>query len=185
MLNFKIDTEKCIQCGLCVNDCPTSIIHFDNDIPSIEFSREDRCLRCMHCLAICPTGAISIFNVQPEDCIQIKGNLPSDDQLETLMRGRRSVRRFKQENVDKELIDRLLALSANAPTAKNAMQLQFSVVDDISIMQKISDHTYRHIAAATREHRIPKDMAHFRALSKAHEEGKDIIFRNAPHMLVV
>lgn len=185
MLNFNVDTEKCTQCSLCITDCPASIIRFDNETPSIELSREDRCLRCMHCLAICPTGAISILDVQPENCTPIKGNLPSDDQLEVLMRGRRSVRRFKQKNVDKELIDRLLALSANAPTAKNAMQLQFSVVDDMDVMRKISEHTYKHIAAAANEHRIPKDMAHFRAINKAHKEGVDIIFRNAPHMLVV
>ena len=185
MLDFKVDTEKCIQCNQCVTDCPVSIIRFDGEYPAIAPSREERCLRCMHCLAICPTAALSILNVEPEDCVEIKGNLPSEKQLETLMRGRRSVRRFRQENVEKALIDRLLTLSANAPTAKNAMPLQFTVVDNINVMQKISDHTYGHIATAVRENRVPKEMAHFHAFDKAHAGGGDIIFRKAPHMLVV
>lgn len=185
MLDFTIDTEKCIQCNQCVTDCPASIIRFESEYPSIAHSREERCLRCLHCLAICPTAAISILGVQPENCMQIKGNLPSEKQLEVLMRGRRSVRRFRQENVEKALINRLIDLSANAPTAKNAMRLQFTVVDDLEVMQKISAHAYEHIATAASEHRIPKKMAHFRAINKAHTEGADIVFRKAPHMLVV
>ncbi|OBQ54892.1 nitroreductase family protein [Halodesulfovibrio spirochaetisodalis] len=185
MLNFTVDADKCIQCSQCVTDCPASIIRFDGEFPSIEASREERCLRCLHCFAICPTGAISILDVKPEQCVPLKGNLPSDEQLEVLMRGRRSVRRFKQENVDTALIDRLVTLSANAPTAKNAMKLQFTVVDDMAVMQKISEHTYSHIAEAVAEQRVPKDMAHFRAFNKALGDGIDIIFRKAPHMLVV
>ncbi|SIN91892.1 nitroreductase family protein [Halodesulfovibrio marinisediminis] len=185
MLNFIVDNEKCVQCNQCVTDCPASIIRFESGVPAIAPSREDRCLKCMHCLAVCPTAAVSILNVTPEDCLPLKGNMPSDHQLETLMKGRRSVRRFKQENVEKDLIDRLITLSANAPTAKNAMQLQFSVVDDLDVMRKISKHTYKLVAEAVADHRVPEEMSHFRALSRAYAEGFDIVFRKAPHMLVV
>lgn len=185
MLDFNVNFEKCIQCGLCVADCPTTIIRFDNEYPSIDPSREARCLKCLHCLAICPAGAISILDVNPSDCKTLKNSLPSNEQLEALMRGRRSVRRFKQENVDATLINTLIELSANAPTAKNAMKLQFTVVDDMNVMKKISDHTYKHITQAIAEHRIPKGLGHFKAFAKAQAQGNDIIFRNAPHMLVV
>lgn len=185
MLNFTVDTEKCIQCNQCVTDCPASIVRFEGDIPAIASSRESRCLKCMHCLAVCPTGAVSILGLNPEHCLSIKGNLPSNNQLETLMKGRRSVRRFKQENVDKELIERLITLSLNAPTAKNAMQLQFSVVDDMDVMRKISEYTYKRIAEAANENGISDKVSHFRALNRAYTEGFDIVFRKAPHMLVV
>jgi nitroreductase/NAD-dependent dihydropyrimidine dehydrogenase PreA subunit len=185
MLDFNVNFEKCIQCGLCVADCPTTIIRFDSEYPSIDPSREARCLKCLHCLAICPSGAISILDVEPSDCKTIKNSFPSDEQLETLMRGRRSVRRFKQENVDTALINRLIELSANAPTAKNAMELQFTVVDDMDVMKKISDHTYKHITEAIAEQRLPKGLGHFKAFAKAHAQGNDIIFRNAPHMRIV
>lgn len=185
MLDFTVDTEKCIQCKQCVTDCPVSIIRFEDGYPAIAASREARCLKCQHCLAVCPTAAISILGIQPENCIPLKNNLPSSDQLETLMRGRRSVRRFKSENVDTALIDRLIKVSANAPTAKNAMPLQFSVVDNMDVMKKISERTYNYINYAISEHRVPDEMSHFYGMSKAHAKGADIIFREAPHMLVV
>ena len=185
MLNFTVDTDKCIQCSQCVTDCPVNIIRFDNEYPSITPSREERCLRCQHCLAVCPTAAISILDVSPEDCTQLKDNLPSDAQLATLMKGRRSVRRFKQENVDKELINNLIEAAVNAPTAKNAMKLQFTVVDEMSVMQKLAAHTYESIAAAVNEKRIPDELPHFHAFHKAYANNVDIIFRKAPHMLMV
>lgn len=185
MLNFTVDTDKCIQCSQCVTDCPVNIIRFDSDYPSITTSREERCLRCQHCLAVCPTAAISILDVSPEDCVTLKGNLPTNSQLSTLMKGRRSVRRFKQENVDKKLIGKLIEISANAPTAKNAMKLQFTVIDEMSVMQKLTTHTYDCIARAVENKQVPDDLPHFRAFHKAYADNVDIIFRKAPHMLMV
>ena len=185
MLNFTVDTEKCIQCTQCAKDCPVKIIRYEDGYPNIASSRESRCLRCMHCLAVCPTGAISILDIDPENCTPLKNNLPSDEQLETLMKGRRSVRRFKKDNVDRELIDRLIDVAVNGPTAKNAMRMNFSVVDDNKVMEKIIVRTYEHIGKAVKEGRVSEQYAHFKAFNTAFEGGTDIIFRKAPHMLVV
>ena len=185
MLNFKVNTERCIQCSQCVADCPVNIIRFDEEFPSIDASRESRCLKCMHCLAVCPTGAISILEVDPEDCTPLKKNMPSTEQLATLMKGRRSVRRFKHENVDADIIKQIMNATVNAPTAKNLMPLNFSLVDDKDVMAKIAEHTYGHIAKAVEEGRVPKELAHFTAFDKAFRNDVDIVFRKAPHMLMV
>ncbi|MCG8532918.1 MAG: nitroreductase family protein, partial [Desulfovibrionales bacterium] len=179
------DTERCIQCSQCVADCPVNIIRFDDHYPSIDPKRESRCLRCMHCLAVCPTGAISILDVEADDCTPLKHNYPSQEHLATLMKGRRSVRRFKDENVAPDVLQQIMDMTVTAPTAKNIMNLQFSLVDDSAVMEKIRVKIYEHIAETVAQDRVPAWLSHFTAFHSAYQNDVDIIFRKAPHMLVV
>ncbi|MBU1093970.1 MAG: 4Fe-4S binding protein [Firmicutes bacterium] len=48
---LSVDLESCINCGLCIEQCPTESI-----TETIEF--KDSCLKCGHCESICPTHAI-------------------------------------------------------------------------------------------------------------------------------
>jgi nitroreductase len=49
--------------------------------------------------------------------------------LETIER-RRSIRKFKQETIDRETIDRLLEAAVLAPSAKNSQPWRFTVIDE-------------------------------------------------------
>lgn len=51
----EIDSNKCINCGKCVKDCPAQIIRAGQTIPDIEYST---CIRCYCCREFCPEGAI-------------------------------------------------------------------------------------------------------------------------------
>ena len=147
----------------------------------------------MHCLAVCPTGAISILNVDAEDCTPLKHNYPSQEHLATLMKGRRSVRRFKDENVAPDVLEQIMDMTVTAPTAKNIMNLQFSVVDDNAVMEKIRAKTYGHIEERVRQGDVPDWLSQFAAFHHAYKNNVDvifgdevdIIFRKAPHMLIV
>jgi len=90
MIQFRIDEERCTQCGECAADCPAGIIAMDG-YPKI--TDEARCYRCQHCLAVCPVGAVSVLGKNPEDSIQLAGNLGDPGQLENLIKGRRAGRR--------------------------------------------------------------------------------------------
>ena len=57
-LNFKVDEGKCIHCGLCVKDCLSKVINFDENKKPV-ITVQDRCIKCQHCLSICPVGAKS------------------------------------------------------------------------------------------------------------------------------
>jgi len=52
---FRVD-EKCVQCGLCVKQCPSKNISLING--SITFNT--RCYMCMRCINQCPEEAIQI-----------------------------------------------------------------------------------------------------------------------------
>ncbi|MEM9423403.1 MAG: 4Fe-4S binding protein [Spirochaetota bacterium] len=53
---YKIDAETCINCTLCVSECPTDAISEDYDAHVIEAAA---CIDCGACLSVCPEECIS------------------------------------------------------------------------------------------------------------------------------
>jgi len=54
----KIDYELCIQCYICVDECPMGCFQILNDYPHFSSSSESSCLNCGLCIQNCPTLAI-------------------------------------------------------------------------------------------------------------------------------
>ena len=185
MIDFVVDGEKCTRCGECVKDCPVGIIVLEKDAPTLNVEKADLCLKCQHCLAICPEAAVSVLGKDPADSRQLAGNLPSAEQVETLVRGRRSVRRFAPEPVAGDMIRRLLQTAAHAPTGRNNLGVLFTVVEDQTTMRQLREATLAGVRQAVAEERLPKGMEFFGGVVKAWDRGIDVIFRDAPHLLVV
>ncbi len=187
MLQFKVDKTKCIKCKKCAQDCPMNVIDIVEHYPIICEEKEKSCLRCQHCLAICPTGALSILNKNPEDSISLTGNmLPEYNEMELLIKGRRSTRQYKDENVNKKTIYDLVNSAFYAPTGINAMKTLFTVIDNKNTMHKFRDKALQEIRKTINEGGLPENLKFFEGIVKKWEEKHlDIIFRNAPHMLIV
>ncbi len=185
MMEFIVDQEKCTKCGECATDCPYNIIELSPEFPAIVSDKEERCIKCQHCFAICPTGAISIFGKKPEDSMALKGGYPSVEQMECLIKGRRSVRRYRDEAIDPEVIAHMLDVVANCPTGMNNKQLLFTVVDDAEVMKKVRHETMEGIREALITDNIPSGMEFYDKLLEAWDNGNDVIFRNAPHLLII
>ncbi|UFS70583.1 nitroreductase family protein [Geomonas sp. RF6] len=184
MLSFKVDKKKCTRCGECAADCIAGIIKMEDDAPSIPPELEEACYKCQHCMAVCPTGAVSIFDLSPAKS-QPKAGLPTPLQLASLMKVRRSVRRYEEGNVDRGLIQNLLEVAWHAPTGVNARQVRFTVVDDRAKLAKLRGEIMEGLGRLVREDALPEGYERFRGIVSAWEEkGEDIIFRNAPHIVV-
>lgn len=185
MLDFHVDPEKCIQCGECARDCPYGIIELAEDYPQLREEKVSQCIRCQHCLAVCSTGALSILGKDPERSTLLEGNLPTAAQMETLIKGRRSIRFYEREPVDSALIAHLLEVVAHGPTGVNNRQLLFTVVEDQRTMEHLRYRTMEGIRAAVKNGTIPPGLEFFEGLLDAWDAGRDIIYRGAPHLLVV
>jgi len=181
-IKFAVAADKCTQCDACVMDCPARIITRTGEIPEIQPQSEASCIRCQHCMTVCPTGAISILGLKPEDSLELSPDLlPTAKQMHTLLRGRRSVRQYRQENVPSAVIDELLATVANAPTGCNARDLRFLVVDDRAALQRLLNTIVKALEKpeASLSGMLPQAVKAYR------ERGEDHIFRGAPHLLVI
>ena len=182
MLKFRVNAEKCVQCDACVKDCPSEVIHRNGKVPKAD---EGSCLECQHCLAICPAGAISVFGLKPGNSLPlINGALPSYQQVRTLVRGRRSVRQFSDNDVPPALIDELLTDLAHAPTGCNDRDLTFSVIPNREAMGLLRERVIKAIEAKQKSGGIPPGFI-AQAVTEYRKSGRDLLFRGAPHLLIV
>lgn len=53
------DKDKCTDCRLCVNECPSGAIKYSRDEGVIR--KPEKCLRCSICYQTCPFGAIGYY----------------------------------------------------------------------------------------------------------------------------
>lgn len=186
MLDFTVNTSACTRCGECVADCPARIIAMPEDaFPAIAPESEAACYKCQHCLTICPTGAVSILGLKPGDSRPLAGAYPDPDQLEMLIKGRRSVRRYRPENLEPELLQRLLDVAWCAPTGINSRDVLFTVVDDREKLARLRDKVMAGLSRLVRDERLPEGMDFFADIVRLWEEKQvDTLFRGAPHLLI-
>ncbi|MFA7061864.1 MAG: nitroreductase family protein [Pedobacter sp.] len=185
MLEFKVNHQACTKCGECVADCPARIIDMTDGFPAIAPDKESTCYKCQHCLAICPVGAVSILGLKPVNSLPLFGNFPDPARMETLIKGRRSIRRYKEENLAPELLQRLLEVAWHAPTGVNSRQVRFTLVDDRKKVVRLRDQVMTGLGRLVRDNALPEGMGFYADFVRLWEEkGVDIIFRNAPHFLV-
>ncbi|MBN2013564.1 MAG: 4Fe-4S binding protein [Candidatus Altiarchaeota archaeon] len=60
MTQIKIDKEKCVGCGTCVETCPVNLYAMDGDKAAFVGDVDD-CLICRACEAACPAAAIEVI----------------------------------------------------------------------------------------------------------------------------
>ncbi len=179
MKTITIDKEKCIRCGLCISDCLSSCIEFDEDnFPKM--TAEERCISCQHCLAICPTGALSFNEKHPENSQAVDYN-----NILGLIKSRRSVRQYKDEEISEETFGKLKEMLPFIPTGCNSHSLHFSIVEKKSAMDTIRNRVNELLIKTMSYKALAPIVNKFSKYKDAFINGEDVIFRGAPHMVVV
>lgn len=181
---FKLDRTRCVKCGSCVRDCFFGALGMDDDgWPAIK--HQEKCMHCQHCFAICPKGAVEFDGRRPEDSVQVQGlALPTSEEVGNFLRVRRSVRRFQDRDVDRGVLERILAALGNTPTGCNARSLTFTCIPSRAAM----DAFRRDFLSAIESHRegsklLPRWLA-VPAIRMRRGES-DMFFRGATGMLIV
>ena len=178
---FEIDKEKCIHCGLCVKDCSANALKFnDEQFPEID---ENKCFKCQHCLAVCPVGAISVCGKNPENSDKIYSQNP--EMILNLIKSRRSCRHYKQENLSQEKMQKLKDMLKYVPTGCNFHKLHFAFIDDIEVMNEFRSYVNKKILDALTKKPVRAIINKFNKYLNSFLNGNDIVFRGAPHMVVV
>jgi nitroreductase/NAD-dependent dihydropyrimidine dehydrogenase PreA subunit len=187
MLDFTIDVETCIGCGQCASDCPAMIIGMETGIPTISEDLEQFCIRCLHCVAVCSEGSVSLLGYGPEDgTVLTAENMPRAEQVEMLIKGRRSIRNYQDKNIDAAVIDKLLEVAGHAPSGHNDRELLYTLVDDKGVLYDLREEALAGLEQLVNEKKLPEGMEMFEDIIEAWKSsGKDILFRRAPHLLVV
>lgn len=188
---FKLDTDRCIQCGACINTCTGMVLKKGIDgypymIPFEKFGWNG-CWRCQHCLAVCPQGAISVFGKNPADSLPLpEENMGSE--MEKLVTGRRACRRYLDRNVSPEIIDRMLSAMQNVPAGGNSNNVEFTVMDDKDKVKQLWNVVYSKMEENA-QRGIYTDSFNDFYYTKMKESEKtvrknDMLFCGAPHLFI-
>jgi nitroreductase/NAD-dependent dihydropyrimidine dehydrogenase PreA subunit len=202
MYTITIDSNKCKKDGICASVCPKGIFVQRQKLTIPEVVDEEGCIACGQCVAICPQGAISHsdFPATTIQAIQFE-QMPTSEQVITLLKTRRSIRAFRDKPLAKDTIETIIDGARFAPSGHNSQSTEFLVVQDRAVLNKLSalvieylkfeikrfsNPFFRTLALlADREkaesglHEIPG----FKQMIQMFESGADPILNGAPVLL--
>ena len=114
-----IDRESCTACGICVQVCKGGPLYMEDNQLRVDQSQGFGCIACGACVAVCPTDAIRVSgrDLFPEDVIPLPpaAERSTYEAFNALLVSRRSTRAFTRQEVEPEVIDRILASASTAP----------------------------------------------------------------------
>ena len=120
-----INQDKCVGCGLCVNDCPNACLRIEGNVAHITGTG---CIACGHCYAICPQGAIRMEGYpSTEEAVVSMTEVRSETFL-AAMKSRRTIRHFTTQPVEQEKVRSILEAGRYAPTGANAQNVAFTIL---------------------------------------------------------
>ncbi|OOM81855.1 ferredoxin [Clostridium puniceum] len=126
---MNVNSEKCIGCGICVKDCFLNCIEVVDRKAKIN---NVTCMKCGHCIAVCPKSAVSTDEYdmeEVEEYNEAKFKIESDNLL-NFIKFRRSVRQFKDKDVETEKLLKIIEAGRFTQTATNAQNVSYIVVKD-------------------------------------------------------
>ena len=145
-MTVHIDQDQCNNCGICGHVCPRHIPETtdrnDNKTTVISPERIGLCMACGHCAAVCPKHAINVAGMEQKDFGRIQELDIDGDQFLSLMKQRRSVRRYKEKQIPREMIDRIIDAVHSAPTGTGKGTTGIIVIDNSKTLAALSELFY-------------------------------------------
>lgn len=187
MSYFQFDKTKCTRDGLCAAACPVDLITMDPKTkePAPVADAEKLCITCGHCVAVCPHGALSLERIPLSRCEPLPETWrPDPERAANFLKGRRSIRRYTSDTVERETIERILDVARFAPSGVNCQPLFWKVIYEPEQTCEIARLTVEWMKTL-----LAADAPLARALRmeghvRAWEAGHDRICRGAPHLII-
>jgi nitroreductase len=100
------------------------------------------CIRCGHCIARCPEDAILFEDMGDSHTFEGINNpeeIINFDEMYKFFQGHRSIRQYKNQEVPKEVLQKLFNAMQWAPTGRNMRSESFTVISDKEKLKELSD----------------------------------------------
>ncbi len=138
-----IDQQSCNSCGICEHICPRhipeTIIKQGEKQTVISDERILLCMNCGHCAAICPNTSIQIRMLDNEGFLPVQNLGIEPSQLLSFMKQRRSHRRYKEEPVLSNHLEKIIEAAGCAPTGAGGLSTGAIVITEPETLKQLSD----------------------------------------------
>lgn len=123
-----VNQAICIGCGQCELDCVGNAIWVTNGKAEVK----KHCIKCGHCVAICPVNAVAISDYDMKDVEEYREETFSLSPTNFLnaVKFRRSIRKFQEQKIEKEKLERIIEAGRYTATAVNAQAVHYVVVQE-------------------------------------------------------
>jgi nitroreductase/NAD-dependent dihydropyrimidine dehydrogenase PreA subunit len=179
--------KLCIKCGICSQVCPVSIIDKPGaeDYPLITDVNRANCIQCGQCEAFCPKVAVEVTGeeLQKSD-IPKKHSTLTPEQIMGYFLMRRSVRRYKQQPVDRQIMEQVMDIVRYAPSGVNHQPLRWIVIHSMEEVRKLTAMTIDVMRQMVNDKSPIAAMMNFQNMVAAWDKGEDIVCRKAPHLVI-
>lgn len=191
---MNINSEKCVGCGICVKDCFPKCIEIVDGKAKIN---NTTCMKCGHCIAVCPKGAVSTDEYNMKD-VKDYNETEFKIEPETLLnfiKFRRTTRQFKNKDVEKEKLLKIIEAGRFTQTGTNAQNVSYIVVkDNIQQLKEMALESLKNRGEELLENLNPQTVPFKRYAQmwirmyneyKENPKMNDKLFFNAPALILV
>ncbi|WP_461206679.1 nitroreductase family protein [Clostridium sp. DL1XJH146] len=191
---FKVNVEKCIGCKQCVKEC------FPSDIEMVDGKariNNVRCFKCGHCIAVCPVDAITTDEYNMEDVVEYdkeKFEIGAENLL-NFIKFRRTIRQFKNREVEKEKLSQIIEAGRFTQTGSNMQDVSYIVVKEkLEELKELTFDSLKSIGEQMLVNLTPETMKVKRYANmwinmgreyRENPEKNDKLFFNAPVVIMV
>ena len=185
MALFTVDRSKCKKDKICVAVCSLGLIEDVDGVPTPIKEAEELCISCGHCVSACPAGALSHRAMKPEQLIAMKPELSvKADQADQFLRGRRSIRAYRADPVDKTLLERIVKTASFGPSGHNTQPVEWLIIHNPSEVKRLAG-----LVIDWMRFMIQQKPDFAKAILLPHvvdkwEKGHDAVCRSAPHVVL-
>jgi len=149
-----VDLSRCSGCGMCCAVCPGQVlVRGAQGKAAAAGGNFFGCIGCGHCMAVCPAGAVRVAASRLEPGAEL-ADLPEAahaEQLSALFARRRSVRLFRDQEIERGTLERILKMTAAAPMGLPPHEVGVLVVHGRDRVRCFADEAVRSFVRVRRK----------------------------------
>lgn len=186
MPHLVINALSCTHCALCAETCPWGLIDVpEGGVPNLAKASAKLCILCGHCEAVCPPGSLQLDD--PRLAAGVSPQPPADKEAASLgayLRMRRSIRRYREEPVERATIEQIMDIVRYAPSGRNRQDVQWLMIHDTREVRRLTALAVDWMRENGGSGNPLAARYNLTGMIKAWDEGRDSICLNAPHLVI-